>query len=186
VSPPLFLVDATSSAGGLISITGSEGRHAGRVQRLRVGETCLISDGSGWIGAGQVEAVTAAGVDVRVQSEQTLAPPKPQFCVVQALPKGERADLTVAMLTEAGVDQIVPWAAERCVARWSGDKVERGRERWSTTAREAAKQSRRPFVPEVTELAGMAEVVDRCAAAELALVLEAGVPMSLVDVGVPA
>jgi len=185
VSPPLFLVDAPAAIGQLVSLTGAEGRHAGRVHRLRVGEACLLSDGAGWIGSGHVEAASAAGVDVRVQTEQQLPVPTPQVCVVQALPKGERADLTIAMLTEAGVDRIVPWAAERCVARWTGDKVERGRDRWAATARESAKQSRRPFVPEVTALSGTAAVLDLCAAADLALVLEAGVPTSVVDVDVP-
>lgn len=186
MSPPLFLVDAVASTGDLVSLTGPEGRHAGRVQRLRVGEECLVSDGAGWIGSGRVESVTPAGVDIRVTSEQTLPAPTPRFCVVQALPKGERADLTVAMLTEAGVDRIVPWSAERCVARWTGDKVERGRGRWAATARESAKQSRRPFVPDVTRLASTAEVVDLCAAADLAIVMEAGVATRLVDVEVPA
>jgi 16S rRNA (uracil1498-N3)-methyltransferase len=185
LSPPLFLVDAAASIGQLVSLTGPEGRHAGRVQRLRAGETCLLSDGAGWIGSGQVETVSATGVDVRVQTEQQLSAPTPQVCVVQALPKGERADLTVAMLTEAGVDRIVPWSAERCVARWTGDKVQRGRDRWVATARESTKQSRRPFVPEVAELAGTGAVVDLCATADLALVLEAGVPTSIVDVDVP-
>ena len=56
-------------------------------------------------------------------------------------------------MTEGGVDVIVPWAAQRCVTQWHGERGERALARWRATAREAAKQSRRAWLPEVTELA---------------------------------
>ena len=46
--------------------------------------------------------------------------PEPRLVVVQALPKGERAELAVETMTELGVDEIVPWAASRSVAQWRG------------------------------------------------------------------
>ena len=45
---------------------------------------------------------------------------------MQALPKGDRGELAVELATEAGVDEIVPWAASRCVARWTADRADRG------------------------------------------------------------
>ena len=73
-----------------------------------------------------------------------------RYVAVQALPKGDRAELAVEMLTELGVDEIVPWQAARSVVRWAPDRVERGLTRWRATAREAAKQCRRFRVPTVT------------------------------------
>jgi len=91
------------------------------------------------------------------------------------------------------VDVIVPWAAERCVASWAtrdpgpggpgvpdrrgGEgRAPRGLERWRAAAREAAKQSRRSRIPEVTALAGTPAVTERAGQAALAVVLapEAG------------
>ena len=72
---------------------------------------------------------------------------------MQALPKGERGELAVEMLTEVGVDVIVPWSASRSIARWKGDRVEKSLAKWRSAAREAAKQSRRSWFPEVAELA---------------------------------
>ena len=66
---------------------------------------------------------------------------------MQALPKGERSELAVDLATEAGVDALVPWQAERCVARWSAGKADEGSASGSTVAREAAKQSRRRACP---------------------------------------
>ena len=67
--------------------------------------------------------------------------------VVQALPKGDRGELAVEVLTEVGVATIVPWAAARSVAVWRGERAEKSLARWRATAREAAKQSRRRVVP---------------------------------------
>jgi 16S rRNA (uracil1498-N3)-methyltransferase len=91
--------------------------------------------------------------------------------VVQALPKGDRAETAVETLTEVGVDVIVPWLAERCVARWSGEKVARGRARWEAVARAAGKQSRRARFPEVAPLARTADVAALVRAAAAAVVL---------------
>ena len=52
-----------------------------------------------------------------------LPAPTPVVTVVQAIPKGERAELAVEVLTEVGVDRIVPWAAARCVGTWRGDRA---------------------------------------------------------------
>ena len=104
--------------------------------------------------------------------------------VVQALPKGERAELAVELLTELGVDEIVPWSAARSISQWKGDRAAKGVAKWRRAAQEAAKQSRRARIPSVSELAGSGQVADRVAAAGLALLLhsEADEPLSRVEV----
>jgi 16S rRNA (uracil1498-N3)-methyltransferase len=72
--------------------------------------------------------------------------------LVQALAKGDRDELAIQASTELGVDAVVPWSAARSVSRWEGPKVAKGRERWATIVREAAKQSIRAWVPKVGEL----------------------------------
>ncbi len=70
--------------------------------------------------------------------------------LAQALIKGDRGELAVELATEAGIDGIVPWRAARCVARWDdGPRGEKALARWRSTAREAAKQARRPWLPPV-------------------------------------
>jgi 16S rRNA (uracil1498-N3)-methyltransferase len=90
---------------------------------------------------------------------------------VQALAKGDRGELAVEMLTEIGVDEIVPWAAARCVVRWEGARGERALERWGAAAREAAEQARRSWWPVVTDLATTAEVAGRLATSSCPVVL---------------
>ena len=83
--------------------------------------------------------------------------------VVQALPKGERGELAVELLTELGADEIVPWAAARSIGQWRGDRVAKGVAKWQRTAQAAAKQSRRARIPVVAELAGTEQVAGRIA-----------------------
>ena len=160
-----FLVDRFAQApdvGSVITVSGDEGRHAVTVRRLGAGEPVLVGDGAGRVVSGTVVGSVGKDVlEVSVESYVEHRTPAPRVVVVQALAKGERGELSVELLTEVGVDEVVPWAASRSVARWVGDKVERGLAKWRATAREAAKQSRRPFVPEVTGLASTADVVER-------------------------
>jgi 16S rRNA (uracil1498-N3)-methyltransferase len=169
MTAPFFLVAPaalSTAAGSIITIDGPEGRHAASVRRLGIGERVLVGDGRGRVVEGVVSAVLGKDrVDVDVSSYVDHAAGSPRVVVVQALAKGDRSDLAVELLTEVGADVIVPWAASRSVAVWKGDKAERGVEKWRVTAREAAKQSRRPFVPEVRSLASTADVVGLLCAA---------------------
>ncbi len=62
---------------------------------------------------------------------------------------------------ELGVDEIVPWQASRSVSRWEGPKAVKGRERWATIVREAAKQAHRAWVPEVTAPVSTTQLAER-------------------------
>ena len=109
----------------------------------------------------------------------------PQVVVVQAIPKGERGELAVEMLTEVGVDVIVPWAASRSVARWREDRVEKSLAKWRTAAKEAAKQARRVWFPTVADPATTQDVVGLLAGASVRVVLHEAASGPLADVPVP-
>jgi 16S rRNA (uracil1498-N3)-methyltransferase len=85
-------------------------------------------------------------------------------------------------MTEVGVDEVVPWSASRSVAVWRGERGDKARERWRSTAREAAKQARRAWVPEIGPARTTAEVAGLDGTV-LVLHEEAAVPLSTVDIG---
>lgn len=132
------------AVGQAFQLTGAEARHT-EVKRMRDGETLVVSDGVGRAIRGQ----WAAG-HVEITEVLDVAEPRPRVSVVQAIPKSERAELAVDLMTQAGADRIIPWAASRSIAKWDG-KEKKARAKWENAARSAAKQSRRLFVPEVTE-----------------------------------
>jgi 16S rRNA (uracil1498-N3)-methyltransferase len=168
--PSLVGVDA----GSPVTVEGAEAHHAVAVRRLAVGEPVLLTDGAGHLAACEVTATGKARLDVVVHSVSSVSAPVPEVVVVQALPKGDRGELAVEVLTEIGVARIVPWAAARSVAVWRGDRAAKSLARWQATAREAAKQARRAWFPEVTPLASTDEVAALIAGAPLALVLHEG------------
>jgi 16S rRNA (uracil1498-N3)-methyltransferase len=130
--------------------------------------------------------VRAESLTVLVR-ERTEAPvPEPSFTVVQALPKGDRGELAVEVLTEVGVDVIVPWQAARCVTRWTGPRGERSAQRWAAHAHEAAKQARRSRVPQLAPLASTGVVVERLRNASLAIVLHEAASDPLATVMLPS
>jgi 16S rRNA (uracil1498-N3)-methyltransferase len=180
VSAPLFLVEAGTLTVGVVEVGGVEGRHAVKVRRLRVGESVDLADGAGVIAHGVVAGAVGDVLTVEVARIETLPAPTPRLVVAQALPKGDRGELAVELMTEIGVDAVVPWAASRCVTVWSGERGERARQRWESHAREAAKQSRRPRVPAVESLATTKELAGRDATI-LVLHEEATEPLTAVE-----
>jgi 16S rRNA (uracil1498-N3)-methyltransferase len=178
VTTPIFhLAPLPTSAA--FTLTGPEGRHAATVRRLRVGERLDVTDGLGDALRCEIVAVRRDELDCRVLDRVRTPRPAPRLVVVQALAKGDRGELAVEMLTEVGVDEIVPWAAARSVVRWDGERGARSRARWAASAAEAAKQARRTRWPVVAPLASTAAVADRLAAAGVALVLHEGAAQPL-------
>jgi 16S rRNA (uracil1498-N3)-methyltransferase len=163
---------------------GAEGRHATTVRRLGPGEHVDLTDGAGTMASCVITAARPGALDLTVIQRAYQPAPSPRLTVVQAIPKGDRGELATETMTEVGVDAIVPWSAERCVVRWRGDKAARGAARWRSTALAAAKQSRRPWLPEITEPASTAEVASRVAAIVsagkgLAVLLDPEAPQAL-------
>jgi 16S rRNA (uracil1498-N3)-methyltransferase len=142
------------------------------VRRLARGERADVTDGAGQVAECVVTQAGSGVLRLAVRSRWAEPPPDPAVVVVQALPKGDRGQLAVELMTEAGVDVIVPWAAGRCVTRWHGERGERALARWRSTAREAAKQARRARFPEVAGLASTGDVTRAVTSAALAVLLD--------------
>ncbi|SHG51103.1 16S rRNA (uracil1498-N3)-methyltransferase [Jatrophihabitans endophyticus] len=184
MTPPLFLLDDIPD-GGVVHLSGDEGHHAAKVKRVRAGEAVLVADGRGTLLRCTVRTVLPDGVLLAVTSRELVAEGQPRLVVVQALPKGERAELAVEIMTELGVDEIVPWAASRCVTQWHGARGEKALARWRRTAAEAAKQSRRPRTPALGALASSADVAARLARAACAAVLHEDAVDAVATMAVP-
>ncbi len=186
MTPPVFLCDSSDLESERFTLAGAEGRHATTVRRLAVGERVDVTDGEGRLARCEVAGVRPGEIDLVVRARRTEPAPRCRTVVVQAVLKGDRGELAVELMTEVGIDEIVPWAAERCVARWRPDRQDRALSRWRSTAREAAKQSRRARFPVVTEQAATAEVTRRVSGAAAALLLDPAADRQLAGVPLPA
>jgi 16S rRNA (uracil1498-N3)-methyltransferase len=176
---------AAASQGETLRLDGEEGHHAAVVRRVAAGEQVSLTDGAGHVARGRVAESGKGWLDVEVLETASHPAETPRLVVVQALPKGDRGELAVEMLTEVGVDVIVPWSAARSIARWRGDRVEKSLAKWRSAAREAAKQSRRAWFPEVADLATTDDVVQLLSQASVRVVLHEAASGPLADVPVP-
>ena len=177
MSLPYFLTE--DPAAGVL--TGAEAKHA-HVKRIAPGEHIMLIDGQGTTAVTRVTSVGAGRVDGVVEKQQFVPQPTPRVTVVQAVPKGERAELAVDLAVQAGADRIVPWISHRTIARWPANKQAKQVEKWRAQALASAKQARRAWVPEVRDPVTTNQLSALLGDAELALVLHEDATDSIRDV----
>jgi 16S rRNA (uracil1498-N3)-methyltransferase len=187
MSLPMFLLPTLgqSAVGDSVRLDGDEGHHAAVVRRIAAGEHVTLTDGHGVSARCRVTETSRTGLAAELLEVTTTPAEMPRLVVVQAIPKGDRGELAVEMLTEVGVDVIVPWAATRSIARWKGERAEKSLAKWRVTAREAAKQARRPWFPSVAAPATTEDVTALLANASVPVVLHEAASGPLADVPVP-
>ena len=190
MTDPLFLLDDLADplpiVGAHVELAGDEGRHAVVVRRIRPGEMIMIGNGRGRGVRGVVVEVRGQGLVAEVVSHLASPAERRRFVAAQALVKGDRSELAVEMMTEMGIDEILPWQASRSIVRWSAERAMRSLAKWQSTAREATKQSRRLNVPQVSDLVTTPQLAQRAAHAELALLLHEEAKESITEVDLPA
>ena len=168
-----FVEDLPTTVGGSYDFANDDANHAIRVLRMQVGDEFMLSDGNGSWSQVVATEVKKKSMQVRVMDSGFQAPLATTITVVQALPKGDRAKEAIELLTEAGVDRIVPWASARSIGK--------GSEKFAITAREASKQSRRFRIPEVTDVATTAQICEAIKLSDLAIAFHESATSKLSD-----
>ena len=75
-----------------------------------------------------------------------------EVAVAIGLVREQKMDLILQKLTELGVTKIIPLKMERSIVKLDAKKYNKKRERWLSICKEAAEQSHRNIIPEITEL----------------------------------
>jgi 16S rRNA (uracil1498-N3)-methyltransferase len=183
-----FAVDgalADAVEGGTVEVIGDEARHAVVVSRLVVGEPVRVADGSGAVAEGEIVAADRDRMTVRIRSLRESVTPTTRFVLMQALAKGGRDEQAIEAATELGVDAVIPWQADRSIVQWRGDRAAKGHRKWESLVLSAAKQSRRPTVPEVEPLVTSRTAVERLSQADVVVVLHEDAVDAISEFAVP-
>ncbi|MCU0641690.1 MAG: 16S rRNA (uracil(1498)-N(3))-methyltransferase [Candidatus Margulisbacteria bacterium] len=136
------------------NLTGADAHYVRSVLRLKAGDELELLDGSGEIFKARIERADKEKVYCQVESSyRPDSEPKIKITLAQALPKGQKMDFVVEKAVELGVHRIIPVTTERTIAK--GVKLDR----WRKLAKEAAEQSGRAIVPEVSPLTDLAGVL---------------------------
>jgi len=168
-----FVDDLPTTVGGSYEFANDDANHAIRVLRMQEGAEFMLSDGKGAWSQVVATEVKKKSMQVRVMDSGFQDPLATTITVVQAIPKGDRAKEAIELLTEAGVDRIVPWLSTRSIGK--------GSEKFAITAREASKQSRRFRIPEVTDMATTAQICEAIKVSDLAIAFHESATTKLSD-----
>jgi 16S rRNA (uracil1498-N3)-methyltransferase len=141
-------------------LTGEECFHLCRVKRARRGEEVSWSDGAGRTGRAVIENITTDGLHLRITDTSAADIIRPSLHLFQSLPKGGKMDDIVRRNVEIGVDAFFPVVSSRSQIRSGRDGYTDRLERWRKIAREASRQCRRDFLPEVHEVGGWRDCLD--------------------------
>lgn len=152
-----------AAVGSSITLTGAEGHHAATVMRLGVGEQVLLSDTQQTQAIGVVVAVGSGELTIQLSEVEIQPAQLPRLVLVQALAKDKRDLQAAESATELGVDAIIPWQAERSVARWKPGREEKKHAEWVNLVTASAKQTRRTSIPEVRQLRTTAQYCQQIA-----------------------
>lgn len=134
-----------------VSITGELLKHLRDSLRIKNGEMiyCVDEEGNKY-------AVRAAytGQDLFVGEIIETTSKRKESAIsihlVQAVPKGPKLDFIIQKATELGITAITPVISDRAIVRIEKDRVEDKLRRWKKIALEAAQQSNRLDVPDIS------------------------------------
>lgn len=164
---------------GTVALLGAEAHHLAQVLRVKPGDPVRAFDGAGLEAEGEVIVADPVRVELR------LEPPHPSdtepswsLTLAVGLLKGDKLSDVIRHGTELGVVRFIPFVSRRGdVPMLSPNKLAR----WRRVAREAAKQSGRSVIPDVSDAVSFEDLVSETYHADLALVADPRATTTLHD-----
>lgn len=147
-----FFADAIDRKENGYIIMGPDHNHIKNVLRMRIGDNVLVSE-NGISNLCEIECIEndfTYVVIIENDYQDTNLPVN--ITLFQGLPKGDKMELIIQKAVELGVDCIVPVEMNRCVVKLDDKKKNSKKARWQSIAESAAKQSKRNYIPEVSDV----------------------------------
>lgn len=160
MSYPRFFVNSEGMEGKSITLSGESAHHISKSLRMKAGERIIVCDSKKNEYECVLEDFSAETVEARIEDvRRCLSEPEYSVVLYQACPKSDKMDTIVQKAVELGVNEIVAFLSDRCIARYDAKDFEKKCVRWQKIALEAAKQSGRGYVPRVRWLADLKSVI---------------------------
>ncbi len=138
--------------GGSLTVDGDEFHHLVRVLRKKTGERILVTDGNGLRCEVSISDIGKTSFKGEILGYSRLDRPNTQVTVAISLLKApQRFELFLEKATELGVTSIIPMITTRTISQPSSEKIQGKLNRWRTIMLSAARQSKRHYLPQLTE-----------------------------------
>lgn len=136
------------------NITGADAHYVRAVLRLKSGDRLELLDGTGQVYEAEIIGLAKSQVQVKIISSRPAGnEPRVKVTLAQALPKGSKMDFVIEKSVELGVNRIIPVLTERTIGK--NAKLDR----WRKLAKEAAEQSGRAIIPEISALTNFTDIL---------------------------
>ena len=156
-------------------ITGEDAVHISRALRMSVGELLTLCDKTRTEHLCRIERITPEGVLVReVAKSECLHEPTVEVTLFASLTKGDKMESVIQKSVELGGHRIVPVLTDRCISRPDNKSAEKKQARYRKIAEQAAMQSQRALIPEVSPLCLLKEAATMLELFDLAIVFYEG------------
>lgn len=134
-----------------ILLDGEQARHIAKSLRMKVGDMLTVTDGNGNDFGCQIDNITKDTVHLKICYRQaSQSEPDCRVTIFQGVPKGTKLEDIIQKSVELGVYRIVPTLTKRCVSRPDEKGANKKNLRYQKIALEAAQQSGRGIVPEIS------------------------------------
>ncbi|MBT2698007.1 16S rRNA (uracil(1498)-N(3))-methyltransferase [Bacillus sp. ISL-40] len=136
--------------------------HIVKVMRMQLGDQIICVDPEGKQAVCALAEITDTSVvaDV-VQWKDEVSELPISITIASGLPKGDKLEWIIQKGTELGAHQFLPFSAARSVVKWDEKKAAKKIDRWQKIAKEAAEQSHRAFLPEVSSAISFKELLSK-------------------------
>jgi len=159
-----FYVPHLNDVASTLELSAEISHHIVKVLRLRPADSFDLCDGAGRCWRVALEECNAKKAQVRVLDRRTEAETAVYIELLQGLPKGDRFDLVLQKNTELGVSRFIPVYTRRCQGHIAREKEDKKHQRWEKIVQEAARQSRRSWMPRVEKPTPLEAALQTCTA----------------------
>jgi 16S rRNA (uracil1498-N3)-methyltransferase len=160
-----FFISKDILSDGNAVIAGNLFRHMAKVLRLKIGTKIILTDEDGASYTGLITKIGRESLTASI--ENTVLEPDsetgPRITLYQGLPKGSKMEFILQKGTELGVFEVIPFVAGRSIPRLTKDREIERLERWQRIVREAARQSNRQVVPDISPIRDFPDILSSSA-----------------------
>lgn len=169
---PKFFTSRENISDTQIIINSEDAKHIKKVLRLSEGDEITVCDGRGIDYSTIITEISANRILCKIKDSRVCdTEPSVKVTLYQGLPKASKMEYIIQKTTELGISRIVPVKLSRCVVKLENADAERKKtERWQKIAYEAAKQSGRGVIPDVSEPMTLDEAIEDMKSSELSFV----------------
>lgn len=156
-----FFIEKNQIMGDNITILGSDVKHIKDVLRLRINDQIEIScDGFNYLC--QISVIEKSSIQLNIKDKcEGKAESKVDIILFQGLSKGNKMEFIFQKGTEIGLKSFYPTITNRSIVKIKDINKEQSKvERWNAIVEEAAKQSKRDFIPKVENIVSFKDMIE--------------------------